>query len=394
MTAFANQITHVVAGNSATTQATFMVPDIFTALSSGYIVYDLIDADNAVYSSGTGINYTVTASNEANSVTADCSITVPSNIPVTAVGTNYQVRYTLILPDEEDQEFYIYTTLVILPPQQVELGASDAVELAGSSATLLLTIADPANALPVVDLYFQNTPVTGVIGIPATGPTNLADGYQYQAVLSTSTIPAQLVPFTAIWSYAVGAQSFKQNASVFLVTPSLMQAMKEMLTIVNKSRAHFGYQPVFNEHEIMNFLKMGADLFNGTFNPTMFTMTNATGPVRHFWIQCSSIIALRSQYLMEGESTFNFSGQSISLDVDRAQFYESLASTIEQSIQEPMRQLKANLAKRGLISGDGNVNPLGLGYNAVGTIGVTASPVSNMRASNLTGWLMGPRGFM
>lgn len=389
MTAFSNQLTHVVAGNSAATTASFMVPTIFTAVSSGYITYELIDAENVVYASGNGINYTVTPENESNLITAECTITVPSNIPVTTVGTAYQIRFTLNLPDEDNQEFFIYSSLMVMPPKQVDYGADDIVELAGTTTSMTLVLQDQADTGTVIaNGYMNNTAIPALTGIVATGPTALADGYQYQLSVATPAQAASLVPYNIIWDYQVSGQVYHESAQLFLVTPSILDAMKAVLVQVNKSRAHFGFQPVFSEPEILNYLRLGMDYFNGLFNPTMFTMTNATGPIRFFWIQCSCIIALRSQYLMEGEAAFNFSGQSVSLDVDRSQFYEGLASAIDQQIQEPLRSLKANLAKRGLLMGDGNVNPTALTRNAIGTIGISASPVSNLRNSALSGWLI------
>lgn len=389
MTAFSNSLTHVVAGNSATTLASFVVPDIFSSVASGYVVYDLIDANNSVYATGNGTNYTVSPEDSSNRITSECTITVPSDIPVTTVGTSYQVRFTLNLPDEDNQEFYVFSSLIVLPPQKVDHGADDVVEMAGTTASMTLVLSDAADTGTVlVNGYMNNTAIPAISGLTPSGPIQLADGYQYTVSVPTPAEVASLVPYNMIWDYSLSGQVYHQSAQLFLVTPSILDAMKAVLVQVNKSRAHFGFQQVFNEAEILNYLRLGMDYFNGLFNPTMFTMTNATGPIRFFWIQCSCILALRSQYLMEGEAAFNFSGQAISLDVDRSQFYEGLASAIDQQIQEPLRQLKANLAKRGLIAGDGNVNPTALTKNAIGTLGISASPVSNMRNSALSGWLI------
>jgi hypothetical protein len=120
-------------------------------------------------------------------------------------------------------------------------------------------------------------------------------------------------------------------------------------------------------------------------------MTNATGPVRNYWINMSEIEALRSQYMAESEAAFDFQGQAISLSIDRTQYYEALASAIEIQIQEPMRTLKQNLGKRGALAGDGNVDPTQLRQGAIGTIGISLSPVSNLRPFNANYWLGGLR---
>jgi len=391
MTAFTNGLTKVVVGNSATTTIQFIVPSEFLNLASGYVTYFLIDSVGAVYSTGLGANYTVTPISVGSRVTADLSITVPANIPVNEIGTNYQVKVLLTLPDEDNSEFAIFDTLVVLPSASVALGAEDSVELYGSNVSLKLVVEESLATAPTCDVYFGNVPL--INSIVSTGPVALADGYEYAVgfLAQNNGIMPSLIPYNTVWNYEISGINQSESSNLYVITPSIMQAMKDIYVIINKSRAKFGYQSVFNETEILSYLRQGADLFNGMFNPTVFTMTNAIGPVRHFWLQCSAIIALRSQYLMEGESAFNFSGQSVSLDIDRSQYYESLASTLESSMQEPARQLKANLAKRGQISGDGSVNPLNLAVNAIGTIGISASQVSNMRNVGLNALLQGLR---
>ncbi|MEK9322795.1 hypothetical protein, partial [Escherichia coli] len=60
------------------------------------------------------------------------------------------------------------------------------------------------------------------------------------------------------------------------------------------------------------------DAFNGAYGQfTSFTMTNARGPIREYWLLYAELAAIQSQYLAEGEKAFNYQGAAISLEVDR-----------------------------------------------------------------------------
>lgn len=392
MTAFSNQLTSVVAGNSATTTAEFIVPSDLPNVSSGYINFDLLDANGVVYATGLATNYTATLIQNGSQITAQCNIAVPSTIPTTVIGTQYQLRLTLTLPDEDNQQFYIFSSIAVMPIVAVDLGAQDTVELVNSNVLMFLTLNQIYTNVSA-SIYSNNsliaTPIT------AGSPIATSDGYSYSVPISTLSyqLAASLSPYNVLWQYSnVSGPQYSEAASMYIVTPSIMVAIKDIVTMINKARGHFGYQPIFNDVEVLTFLRAGMDLFNGQFNPTNFNMTNAQGPIRYLWIACASIVALRSQYMMEGETQFNYSGSSVSLDVDRSQYYEGLASSIESSIQDPMQKLKINLAKRGLLSGDGSVSPLALNYGAIGALGITASPVSNLRATNVSMWLLGGSG--
>jgi hypothetical protein len=79
--------------------------------------------------------------------------------------------------------------------------------------------------------------------------------------------------------------------------------------------------------------------------------------------------------------------------VDRSQYYESLAASLESAITESCRQLKQQMAKRGISSGDGSQNPNALAYGAIGTVGISLSPISNIRSFGVgnTWWGGGTR---
>ena len=127
--------------------------------------------------------------------------------------------------------------------------------------------------------------------------------------------------------------------------------------------------------------QLAAALYNGmcTFNmetpPTNFTMLNAAGSIRQFWLLYSAVWLLRSQILNSVETDFSYTNASVTLDVDRASKYQAFADQLDSWLTEKVKAFKTVLAKRGNISGDGSVDPTSLAKGAMGTVIISASPV-------------------
>jgi hypothetical protein len=107
-------------------------------------------------------------------------------------------------------------------------------------------------------------------------------------------------------------------------------------------------------------------------------MLNAKGGIREYWLRFAEVMALRSQFLAEGEKVFNFSGQAISLEVDRTQYYQTLADNIQSYLDAEGKQVKQNLIKKGITAGDGDVSDLSaMRRGANGAVAITLTPATN-----------------
>ncbi len=387
---FTNVLDQITVGTSAPSRVSFLLPSSVNAVG-GSVVYELLDATGVVYASGSASTYTITAlPGTANqSITSEFNIVIPSTIPANVSGTRYQIRYTLTIGSNV---YYNFDNVTLLPIVSTASGANEAVELAGDPAILTLVLPQTYNVV-TLDVYQYNTKLTAT-PLAVGSPTSISDGYLYSGTLDTTVIPPALIPYTIMWNYNnTGGTVYREAGKLFLTTPSLIMATKDIEAVINRAHVGINSKPMYSTQDILTYLRLGADMFNASGHPTSFTMTNATGPIRALWLAFSQVAALRSQYLAEGNKAFDFSGQAISLNVDRTQYFESLASAIEQQVTEPVRQLKTVLSKRGLTAGDGNVVPTALAYGAIGSIGISLSPVSNVRFANGNAWLGGIRLF-
>jgi hypothetical protein len=164
-----------------------------------------------------------------------------------------------------------------------------------------------------------------------------------------------------------------------VVNTSILGAVREVQNFINRAYTDSGFQPgtTFKTEDVMEYLRYGRDKFNASDKPTQFTMLNATGPFKHFWVTYSSAAACRAQYLNEGMKAFNYSGQEVQLDVDRSTFWDQMASNLEQSADNQIKVFKDNLTRRGTFSGDGSY--MGINPQGVGAIGITLHGASPFR---------------
>jgi hypothetical protein len=113
-------------------------------------------------------------------------------------------------------------------------------------------------------------------------------------------------------------------------------------------------------------------------------MVNATGGIREYWLRYAEVAMLQAHALAEGEKAFNFSGQAISLDVDKSQYYQTLADNLLQQINEDIRPFKQNLLKKGAVAGDGNMAGVANGgLGASSRLGLSIHPASQWSTRRL-----------
>jgi hypothetical protein len=203
--------------------------------------------------------------------------------------------------------------------------------------------------------------------------------------MSTANVPATLDPYIVSWKFSnARGPAYRDTGQLFVVNPSIMRSVKGVEAMVSKAKTTLlGFRDeLFSVSTIMTMLARGRDSFNaaaGMF--TQFTMTGADSFIREYWMRYAEVALLEAQYLLEGEKAYNFAGQAISLDVDRTQYYQSLADSIKSRLSEEIKPIKQNLLKKGLISGDGSMTNLNIG--STGPLGLSVSPVSNIRSANL-----------
>lgn len=342
-------------------------------LAGARVEWELIDQDNVVYASGNAFSVTNQNSGFQTAIIAQSLINVPSDTPPT-IDTPYQIKYTLSL---SAFEMYAFEVLTVTGNAPAQLGTSDSVELVGDLATLSL-VTDKAYSDVTVSIYLDNK----VIGNQEIGnPTRIAGGYFWSGVIDTSGLPVSLSPYQVSWAYSNGqaAQKNRESAALWIVNPSILQAVDDVRSKINKARQTLYGTPdsQFPTQEILKWLRRGADAFNSAYGVfTNFDFTNAKSGIREFWLLQAELAAIESQYMMEAEKAFQFQGAAITLDVDKTQYLDTAATRIQTRLDAEFKAFKANLMAKGIMRGDGSADLSRASRGALAAVSILISPAT------------------
>lgn len=363
--------------------------------AGGSVIWELLAEDGTVYAAGNAFSYNVQSTGFSNTVFAKAVVNIPSNVPPTMEGQKYQLRWALLIgldtplgTSASQSKYYAAEQITVVGLNSVPTGTQPVVELQGMTAAATL-VTDQLYDTVTFQLFYQNTPLSDPIPITAPGvagslaPTRVANGWLYTASIETTNINVVAVaPLTMIWRYSQSqfpAMIFSEQADFWVITPAQSQAVSDVKSMVNKARTTLYGSPdlLFPAATILTWLRRGADMFNGYQGYfSNFTMTNAQGPIREYWLMCAELMALRSQYLAEGEKAFDFQGQAISLNVDRTAYLDAAANQIQQRLADELPNFKTQLINKGNTGGDGSQDPTMLQRGAMGSVGITISPAS------------------
>lgn len=388
--AFQDLVDQIEAGRAALGTSIFAFPPTIDP-AGGFVVWDLLDSNGDVYAGGNAYDYTIRSTGASNIVTARSIINVPSTVPPTMEDQKYQIRYTLQLPQEQglppdpltgaqgQNVFFQYENVRVVGLNTVPLGTAPSAEIQGVPATLSIVLDKPYDNV-TVEIWANGKALSAPFQV--TEYERTANGWFYSGVIETSQFKVSLAAYQVIWKYWASSNSgvvYQEYADLFITNPSIMGAVDDMKAKINKARTTLYGTPdlLYPVPTCLKWLRRGADAFNGAFGQfTNFSMTNAQGVIREFWLLESEMAAIEAQYLAEGEKAFNFQGAAIALEVDRTQYLEAAAERINGRLNNELKDIKVNLIIKGATQGDGSADPTALQPGAIGAVGITISPAS------------------
>lgn len=377
--AYNQGIGSATAGQQLNTAMTMVVPSSMN-LTGAVATWEVLDMDGFVWSSGDcgAVSSIVSQVNpNALQLTADSTIVLPANMVANPNGSRYQVRYTV---NANGQSLVSFEQFVVMPPVASFTGAVDLVEMYSPEFQAKLIL--PHQAADVkCSIWSGNGPITPEK--PAEDEIPVQGGLLYKVLFKAGCHPSKLVsvePYSLMWTYRDAFETTNtERAELFMVNPTMLDAVREIQSFINRAYVDSGVSPgtTFGSADCMRSLRYARDQFNAAGITTNFDMTQAQGQFRHFWVTLACVQACRAQYMAEGMKAFDYGGQNVTLNVDRTQYWDSLANTLEQSIREDLVHFKQQLARRGNFQGNGAYT----GLVSAGQVGITIHAASPFRTS-------------
>lgn len=314
----------------------------------GYPQVRLVDSENALLSS-------VVASPTANPGEWTANVSVPNLALLTK--TEFRLNWRIV---SSDGTRITHSDAALLEPK-VDSRVSDIVGIFGDQkVTFTLPVYFGPGDVGSYQIYGNNKAVLPI-------PMDLHSP-QVKSVASIErtnfTIPFT-IPNASLAAYLLRIDVVPQGTGqprtytfkMWAVTPQIMLGMTFLEDFLNKSRVEQVIPELqYTSGDLVAYLERGLYMFNMLGNtPSWFNGTNMQGILFDAWVTCASYYALGAQIMAEGSLAFDFSGQGVSLNIDRTPSLEGALGRIESAINERLIPLKKQLAKQGVLSGDGSV---------------------------------------
>tara|TARA_R100000656_G_scaffold104176_1_gene76113 strand:+ start:141967 stop:142845 length:879 start_codon:yes stop_codon:yes gene_type:complete len=118
--------------------------------------------------------------------------------------------------------------------------------------------------------------------------------------------------------------------------------------LLDKAQKKIGHVQSYSDSDLYEYMMRGADYINATNPITGWTLTNWPGAfgMTNFLLMASAWYGLQAQYLGEAETAFNFSGQTVTLDIDRTSYYADAMSRFKDYLDNDLQKTKRNMLRR------------------------------------------------
>lgn len=304
----------------------------------------------------------------------------------------------------DEGETYRSTHVIQVSPQSEER-TGDVVAIYSRDMTLTVVLpfgfdkgtqatkGDPVNGVPAkkgrpgdsltFSIYRNNQAL--MVNLPWTDPTVQLDTTSEQTQVRIPNVCGlpKLEPILLLVDH-VRAGSFtptQYSFKVWIITPQILVAANSLEQFINKARLSNVIPELdYTQTDLLEYLTRGLNLFN-SFPPqlTAFNGTNMQGLILDAWLQCSAYYALAAQLQAEGALAFDFSGESVALNVDRTPAIEAALGRVESSLNDHVKPAKKLLAKAGVNSGDGSQGGRFIdGSSNLGALSVTNAPTTRL----------------
>ena len=117
--------------------------------------------------------------------------------------------------------------------------------------------------------------------------------------------------------------------------------------LIDKLQKKIGHVQAYSDADLYGYLLRGKDIINQTNPISTWSLGSFPGHygMTTFLLAASAWWGLQAQYLSEGELSFNYSGQTVTLDVDRTSVYESAMSRLREYLDKELSTTKKNILR-------------------------------------------------
>lgn len=226
-----------------------------------------------------------------------------------------------------------------------------------------LTLTLPLPQVPSEIIFFLYDSEENIAYSSVPESKGIYPGYYIYSITLSNYVLTVNSDYSAVWKFVIGGEESLFYQKIHCGNLEYMSRVSDLRMRADKVMKSVDTYVGYHDSTLYYHLHNGLDILNMLKVPTNWTYLNfkgSSGLPAYGWLECALLSLLRAQFLAEGDSAFDYSGQPVSLSVDRTGFIESEIGRLEASIETIIGPWKLQVVRRAQ-----NFN-LGLTYPTVG----------------------------
>lgn len=339
-----------VRGQSSSAEVYFKDSLGNTILPLSPCTYEVRDYNNNLVMSGSATQDPLDTSHWT------ATFTIPTSAPVGEAGNKYQIKWSLTSTTNQvhvSVEYFLLVAEGEPPPRELSvtmLSYANFVDMFGTS------LVPTALTVEIHDIYDN-------VWMAPTVPTSFTDEtprfigdmlyYDFDSGYPISNLVAGydgIYPAFAIWKYDLpGNPGQIEVHPIYVLNSKAFNYINNVRRIVDKARNQdIDPSLSFTDAEIAHYVLSGLARINVSKpQATIFNINTLPDPMSMLLTKAAAFEALDAWYLAEGMKAFNFTGQSVTLEIDRTQYIQTIKDGINTWLEEQIPLAKKVWARSG-----------------------------------------------
>lgn len=151
--------------------------------------------------------------------------------------------------------------------------------------------------------------------------------------------------YLSFWSYRYTELSdvSREFKSLRSVKPTILRLADQLRVLIDRYNKRQSAPNAYSDSDLIEFLDKGLEMVNAWYpvsNPAIVWDSVDSSPYKIYIIACAAIWGLKSQYLLETDLAFNFSGLTTSIDYDRTGAIDSFLSSLIEWVNNNLSKAK------------------------------------------------------
>lgn len=137
------------------------------------------------------------------------------------------------------------------------------------------------------------------------------------------------------------------------VSVKVFSELNRLRMLIDKVQTKHTAIQAYTDSHLYQYWIEGLNLLNGWYPVSNYTLTSLPSNFAIFHLACAAWVALNASYLLEGSLAFNYSGQTVTLDVDKTSPIADELGRLQDFLQQHLTPAKQTLQRRSTVGSIG-----------------------------------------